>query len=90
MKKAPTAGPAYPTLLAAFLAKKKLKQVEFAAMSGIRKESLHKYVRGLTRAGLAVALRIERATKGAVPITYWEHFEPLQPQKKPKRGPRAA
>jgi DNA-binding transcriptional regulator YdaS (Cro superfamily) len=51
--------------------------VVFARRAGVPAPSVSSWRKGTRRPGLASALRLERATDGAVPVSYWEGFRVL-------------
>ncbi len=60
-----------PDLVARYLKAKKMKPAHLAAAAGIARGTLSNLLSGKTGCGLAVALKIERATRGAVPVKAW-------------------
>jgi hypothetical protein len=73
-----------PTLLARYLARQKLSYPAFAQMVGADRARIHRCARGERKPGLLLALAIEKATDGAVPVSSW-----LAPRTAPRRS-RAA
>lgn len=63
-------------LLADFLFSANLTQTEFAARVGTKKSHLSGIVSGKRRPGLSLATRIEKETRGAVPIVSWASQPP--------------
>ena len=59
--------------LAAYLVKEGLSQVKFGAIIGRHGASVCHWINGSRVPTLAVAVAIERATKGAVPLDSWLH-----------------
>lgn len=59
------------TKLAKYIAKAGLKRKEFAVLAGLEKEAVSRFANGHGRPGLEIAVRIEEATRGAIPPRYW-------------------
>jgi DNA-binding transcriptional regulator YdaS (Cro superfamily) len=66
----------YPTLLDQYLRSRGELAADFARRAGVPAPSVSTWRYGRRRPGLASALRVERATLGAVPATYWEGMRP--------------
>jgi len=62
----------HPTPLGRYLAKAKLTQVAFAALSGVPQCQISLYVTGKRKPARQNAVAIERATGGAVAISAWD------------------
>jgi DNA-binding transcriptional regulator YdaS (Cro superfamily) len=54
-----------------YLSRHGISQSAFAAMIGVNESTVSRYVQGPVRPSWATALRIERATSGAVPLSAW-------------------
>ena len=59
------------TLLSGYLRKKDISQTDFAREHGLPQAMVSEWCNGFRRPGLAHALTIEKATRGAVPALYW-------------------
>jgi DNA-binding phage protein len=59
------------TLLARYFRKSKRSVSEFARAVEADRSQIYRCMRGERRPGLVLALRIERATAGAVPASSW-------------------
>jgi len=73
---------ALPTKLAQYLTAHDETNAAFSRRCGIRREVLGHYVNGDRRPGLENAVRIEKATGGEVPHTYWVTFVPRKPRRR--------
>jgi transcriptional regulator with XRE-family HTH domain len=58
-------------LLAAYLEKNELTQAQFGAIIGRNAASVCRWLNGERHPSLEVAVEIERATKGKVPLCFW-------------------
>jgi hypothetical protein len=59
------------TALGKWCIAQKLSRIEVAAKLGIPRPSLDRLCRGARRPGLELATRIEKLTRGEVPVAYW-------------------
>lgn len=59
-------------ILKSYLDTADVKQAEFAALVGVTVPTISKLANGLMRPSLVLALRIERATDGKVPVESWD------------------
>ncbi len=65
--------------LASFLSANSIRQAVFAAQIGTSQATVSKLVNGDVRPSLELAVRIERATDGAVPVASWVPDIPPSP-----------
>ena len=61
--------------LTRYLKENDLTQAAFAERVGLRQATVSKVCAGKVGVSLATALRIERATGGAVPVSVWSETE---------------
>lgn len=73
------------TQLKSFLAKSGIKQAVLAAELGISKGYMSELVSGDKAPGRELAVRIEKATLGAVSVMIWDHPHPSVPTPAPKQ-----
>ena len=59
------------SLLAEYLKRKKISQSEFARLAGIPGPQICQWTNGPRTPSLVNALKIEQATRGAIPASYW-------------------
>lgn len=76
------------TALGDYLIKNGISQTEFARLAGMPAAHISMLASGERRAGLDTAFKIEQATNGAVPASYWRTLPPAG--RKPKRVKKTA
>lgn len=62
------------TLLAEHIRRRRITQAMFARLAGLDPPMVSLYARGKRRPGLAAALKMEKASAGEVPASYWAAF----------------
>jgi transcriptional regulator with XRE-family HTH domain len=78
------------TLLDEWLKAQRMQQRELAELAGCSEGSISSLLSGRRNAGRGLALALERATDGAVPVASWQPADPAPEAKKPRRHRRAA
>lgn len=72
--------------LGKYIHDKHMDQTEFADATGVAPSTVSLWVAGQRIPDLNSALAIQRVTKGAIPVEYWEHREPVAPKSKADAG----
>ncbi|NDV53872.1 helix-turn-helix transcriptional regulator [Salipiger sp. PrR003] len=65
--------------LSAYLSRKSIKQAEFALKVGLSQATISRLASGTLSPSLAVAVRIDRETQGAVPPSSWVEQSKIDP-----------
>jgi len=73
-------------LLKRFLREQRLSERAFAARAGVNISLVHYAKHGKKRPGLDGAMKIERATDGAIPASAWESAPRKANGKEPRHG----
>lgn len=71
--------------LSTYLRKNRIRQGEFADLVGVTQGLVSRLANGTSKPGLDLAVRIDKATRGAVPVHSW-----VEPQSAERDGEAAA
>lgn len=65
--------------LSAFLTSKQIRQQDFAERIGVTQATVSRLAKRTMMPSLPLAVEIERATDGEVPVSSWVNDDPAQP-----------